>query len=59
MASIFDLRHYPLSDGNDRLHFSGVLDFEWSEHSFTPKRKRNKNTTGVTRTKKLRVVTLK
>ena len=47
MARTFNIRHYPLSDGNDRLHFGGVLDFEWSEHSFTPKRKRNKNSSGM------------
>ena len=41
MAKIFDLRHYPLSDGNDTLHFGEVIDFKWSNHSFVPKRKRN------------------
>ena len=34
MASIFDLRHYPLSDGNYTLHFGKVLDFKWSNHSY-------------------------
>ena len=47
MSQVFDMRHYPLSDGNDRFHFGGVLDFEWSNHSFTPKRKRNKTTNCV------------
>ena len=40
MERIFDLRHYPLSDGKDELHFKGVLDFNWSEHAFEPQRKR-------------------
>ena len=40
MAQIFNLRHYPLSDGNDQLHFGDALKFNWAKHTYQPKSKR-------------------
>ena len=40
MSKVFNLRHYPLSDGNDSLHFGPVVDFKWEDYSYVPKKKK-------------------
>ena len=37
MGLTFEVRHYPLSDGNDDEHFGkGNMKFDWTKHAYTP-----------------------
>ena len=33
LATTFDVRHLPLSDGNDEENFEGKLVFDWAAHA--------------------------
>ena len=39
MSLTFNVRHYPLSDGNDRHHFGESMTFDWDSHRYNPTRK--------------------
>ena len=38
LSRTFDVRHFHLSDGNDKKHFEG-WDFDWSKHHYSPRKR--------------------
>ena len=43
----FEVRHLPLSDGNDAKNFGGALQFDWARHSWSPAKSKSKSDTLV------------
>ena len=41
-AKTFNVRHFPLSDGDDDHNFDGEYDFDWEPHGYTPRKKKRK-----------------
>ena len=39
LAKTYEVRHHPLSDGNDDDHFQGKLHFDWDQHAYCPMRR--------------------
>ena len=35
-ARTYEVRHLPLSDGNDKKHFGDSFKFDWAKHAWTP-----------------------
>lgn len=38
----FEVRHLPLSDGRDELHFGGAFKFDWEIHHYEPAKRKSK-----------------
>ena len=44
MARTFNARHFPLSDGNDEKNFHGQMNFDWTKHAYSPRKKQSSTT---------------